>query len=50
MCEHFGYTVRGLQRVRIMHMQLGDLALGRWRNLTAAEIKPLLPPNSPGRS
>ena len=44
MCEHFGYTVRGLQRVRIMHVHLGDLALGRWRNLTAAEIKPLLPP------
>ncbi len=26
MCEHFGYTVRRLQRVRIMHVQLGDAA------------------------
>ena len=28
MCEHFDYTVRGLQRVRIMHIQLGDLPVG----------------------
>jgi len=44
MCEHFDYTVRRLQRVRIMHVHLGDLPPGRWRNLTPAEIKPLLPP------
>jgi 23S rRNA pseudouridine2604 synthase len=44
MCEHFDYTVRRLQRVRIMHVHLGDLPVGRWRNLTPAEIKPLLPP------
>jgi 23S rRNA pseudouridine2604 synthase len=43
MCEHFGYTVRRLQRVRIMHVHLGDLPVGRWRNLTLGEIKPLLP-------
>jgi len=44
MCEHFDYTVRRLQRVRIMHIELGTLPLGRWRNLTAAEVQPLLVP------
>jgi 23S rRNA pseudouridine2604 synthase len=49
MCEHFDYTVRGLQRVRIMHIQLGNLPLGKWRNLTAAEVRPLLPPERTAR-
>ena len=44
MCEHFGYTVRRLQRVRIMHIELGELPVGRWRNLSPIEIRPLLPP------
>jgi 23S rRNA pseudouridine2604 synthase len=44
MCEHFGYTVRSLQRVRIMHVRLGDLPLGRWRNLTPVEIRGLVKP------
>jgi 23S rRNA pseudouridine2604 synthase len=44
MCEHFDYTVRRLQRVRIMHIQLAGLPAGKWRNLTPAEIKPLLAP------
>ena len=43
MCEHFGYTVRNLRRVRIMHVHLGDLPVGRWRPLTAAELSGLLP-------
>jgi 23S rRNA pseudouridine2604 synthase len=43
MCEHFSYTVRRLQRVRIMHVHLGDLPVGRWRNLTPAELRGLLP-------
>ena len=43
MCEHFGYTVRRLQRVRIMNVRLGDLAVGKWRNLTPAELGGLLP-------
>jgi len=43
MCEHFGYTVRSLRRVRIMHVHLGDLPVGRWRPLTAAELAGLLP-------
>ena len=43
MCEHFDYTVRRLQRVRIMHVQLGTLPLGKWRELTALELRGLLP-------
>jgi 23S rRNA pseudouridine2604 synthase len=43
MCEHFGYTVRKLQRVRIMHIELRDLPVGKWRNLSPGEIRPLLP-------
>ncbi|HEX7373964.1 MAG TPA: pseudouridine synthase [Steroidobacteraceae bacterium] len=43
MCDYFGYTVRRLQRVRIMHVQLGDLPVGKWRNLTPAETAALLP-------
>jgi 23S rRNA pseudouridine2604 synthase len=51
MCEYFDYRVRGLQRVRIMHIQLGSLPVGRWRNLTAAEVEPLLvPPERKKRS
>jgi 23S rRNA pseudouridine2604 synthase len=43
MCDHFGYTVRRLQRVRIMHVQLGALPSGRWRPLTSAEVRGLQP-------
>jgi 23S rRNA pseudouridine2604 synthase len=43
MCEHFDYTVRRLQRVRIMHIHLGKLPIGRWRELSDAEVAPLLP-------
>ncbi len=43
MCDYFDYTVRRLQRVRIMHIELGDLPVGRWRPLTPGEIAELLP-------
>jgi 23S rRNA pseudouridine2604 synthase len=42
MCSALGYRVQRLQRVRIMHIRLGALASGRWRDLTDAEIRPLL--------
>jgi 23S rRNA pseudouridine2604 synthase len=42
MCEYHGYTVRRLQRVRIMNLRLGRLASGEWRDLIAAEVAPLL--------
>ncbi|HSQ69695.1 MAG TPA: 23S rRNA pseudouridine(2604) synthase RluF [Steroidobacteraceae bacterium] len=41
MCEHFGYTVRRLQRIRIMHIGLGTLAAGKWRRLRPDEISAL---------
>ncbi len=42
MCSALGWRVGRLTRVRIMHIRLGRLASGRWRDLTAAEIRPLL--------
>jgi 23S rRNA pseudouridine2604 synthase len=49
MCEALGYTVEALQRVRIMHIHLGQLPLGRWRQLTPQEIAPLLPKPRPAQ-
>jgi 23S rRNA pseudouridine2604 synthase len=43
MCEHFGYTVRSLKRVRIMDVELGALPTGKWRHLTPAELQGMLP-------
>lgn len=44
MCEAFGYRVVRLRRVRIMHIELGALPKGRWRNLTPVEVTGLMPP------
>lgn len=41
MCEHFDYTVMSLQRVRIMHIKLDGIALGKWRYLSEVEIDKL---------
>jgi 23S rRNA pseudouridine2604 synthase len=43
MCEALGYQVMALQRIRIMHIELGNLKVGRWRNLHEGEIRALLP-------
>jgi 23S rRNA pseudouridine2604 synthase len=43
MCAAFGYRVRRLQRVRIINIRLGNLKLGQWRDLSAAELQGLLP-------
>lgn len=37
MCEHFGYEVTKLERVRIMNISLKGLPLGDWRELTPEE-------------
>ncbi len=42
MCSALGYRVQHLKRVRIMHIRLGSLPTGRWRDLTKAETGPLL--------
>ncbi len=39
MCEYFGYTVVGLERIRIMNIRLGRLKTGTWRNVTEEEIR-----------
>ena len=43
MCEALGYQVVALKRVRIMHIELGTLKVGKWRNLSDGEVKRLLP-------
>ena len=42
MCSALGWRVKRLVRVRIMHIRLGKLASGTWRNLTPEEIHALL--------
>lgn len=42
MCSALGWRVKRLVRVRIMHIRLDELPVGRWRELTEAERKPLL--------
>ncbi|MEE9371897.1 MAG: pseudouridine synthase [Saprospiraceae bacterium] len=37
MCEHFGYKVLSLKRVRVMNIELGDLKVNHWRILTNEE-------------
>jgi 23S rRNA pseudouridine2604 synthase len=39
MCEHFGYEVTKLERVRIMNISLKGLPVGDWRDLTDSELK-----------
>lgn len=41
MCEAFDYKVISLQRVRIMNITLGKIALGKWRNLSDVEVTQL---------
>ncbi|MCS3799081.1 23S rRNA pseudouridine(2604) synthase RluF [Niastella sp. OAS944] len=42
MCEHLGYAVVSLQRVRIMNIKLDKLAVGKWRYLSDAELSILM--------
>ncbi|MBP5994647.1 MAG: 23S rRNA pseudouridine(2604) synthase RluF [Crocinitomicaceae bacterium] len=39
MCEHFGYEVTKLERVRIMNIGLKGLPVGEWRDLTEGEME-----------
>ena len=38
MCQAFGYRVRKLVRVRVMNIELGDLAVGKYRMLRDDEV------------
>lgn len=42
MCTALGYEATNLRRVRIMNIQLGNLAVGQWRDLRAEEVEELL--------
>jgi 23S rRNA pseudouridine2604 synthase len=42
MCEYFGYRVEKLVRTRIMNIELGDLPVGTYRNVTTEEYRQLL--------
>ena len=37
MCSALGYSVKRLQRIRIMNIHLGNLKVGQWRDLTEKE-------------
>jgi len=41
MCEFCDYRVVSLKRVRIMHINIDDLRLGAWRDLTSKELSTL---------
>lgn len=38
MCEALGYNVKKLNRIRIMNINLGNLKIGQWRDLTKKEL------------
>lgn len=50
MCEECGYQVQALRRVRFVHIMLGGLAVGRWRNLTEPEVQKLLSAPTSGKA
>lgn len=41
MCEMLGYKVQKLKRVRIMNIELGNLPMGQYRNITDEELTEL---------
>jgi 23S rRNA pseudouridine2604 synthase len=43
MCSFFGYKVVRLQRVRVVNITLDGLDTGKWRELSPAEVRGLLP-------
>ena len=42
MCEHFGYRVKKLERIRIMNVRLDGIRSGEWRDLTQKELAELM--------
>jgi 23S rRNA pseudouridine2605 synthase len=48
MCDAIGHPVRRLVRTRIGPVRDTDLAPGRWRHLTAAEVRSLAAAAAPG--
>jgi len=42
MCSALGYRAQRLQRVRIVNIELGTLAVGEWRDLSDTEVAGLM--------
>lgn len=42
MCNVFGYQVLKLERVRLLHIYLGNLKIGEWRYLSGEELNTLM--------
>lgn len=42
MCAKLGYQVVRLHRIRIMHITIGSLAVGEWKDLTTDELAVLM--------
>ncbi len=42
MCEVLGYEVIKLKRTRIMHIQLGNIPVGKWRYLSKPEMNEMM--------
>lgn len=42
MCEHFGYEVMKLERIRIMNITLKGIPVGDWRELKGEELNQLM--------
>jgi len=41
MCNHYGYSVNKLERIRIMHIGLNGLEVGQWREFAEEELSAL---------
>lgn len=41
MCRYFDYHVTKLKRVRVMNIRLGNLPIGKWRDVTPEELETL---------
>ncbi len=41
MCEYLGFRVVRLKRIRVMHITLGKMQVGEWRNLSYKELRDL---------
>ncbi len=42
MCEYCGHKVLALKRIRIMHIELGNMKEGQWSYLNQGELQQLL--------
>ena len=42
MCKELGYRVEGMNRIRVMNVELGDLPLGKYREIQGKELDVLL--------